>query len=410
MTFLALPLVSFSLATDLFADIFAVGANQFVIDFVPVEHRNNPADSTGDPSPAGRVDHDFRIANYEISRSMIEKANAAGGLGLTLDPMTFIPGGPRPNMPATGITWFEAARFVNWINTSSGFSPAYKFNSQPGEPGYIANVSIALWVPGDAGFNAANPFRNSQAKYFFPSADEWYKAAYYDPNANGGAGTYWDYPTGSDSPPIAVASGTAAGTAVYSQPIGAIADVMSAGGLSPYGVMGLGGNVFEWTETDFNRLNTDGAASREYRGGDSNFGAFFMSTSFREPGDPALESVNLGFRVASILDKKAVAGDFNNDDAVDDADLSVWKNSFGVDSGADADGDGNTDGVDFLVWQRQFGIGDSVTLPIPEPSCRALAFLGIGFAVIFGRSQQAPGFKIRGANYRARINHTRSRA
>jgi len=66
-------------------------------------------------------------------------------------------------------------------------------------------------------YNAANPFRNSNAYYFLPSEDEWYKAAYYDPNANGGAGGYWNYATGSDSAPTAVASGTTSGTAVYDQ-------------------------------------------------------------------------------------------------------------------------------------------------------------------------------------------------
>jgi len=46
-----------------------------------------------------------------------------------------------------------------------------------------------------------------------PASDnEWYKAAYYD----GTSATYYDYPTGSDSA-TPVASGTAAGTAVYGQ-------------------------------------------------------------------------------------------------------------------------------------------------------------------------------------------------
>ena len=83
--------------------------------------------------------------------------------------------------------------------------------------------------------NAANPFRNSQAQYFLPNVDEWYKAAYYDPTS----GVYFDYPTGSDSAPTAVASGTAAGTAVYDAQVGP-ADITLAGGLSPYGTMARG--------------------------------------------------------------------------------------------------------------------------------------------------------------------------
>jgi sulfatase modifying factor 1 len=132
------------------------------------------------------------------------------------------------------VAWSEAARFTNWLNTSQGFPAAYKFHKQPGDRFYSARETNSLWVPGDDGFDPDNPFRNSQAKYFLPSADEWYKAAYYDPNANGGVGGYWDFPTGSDAEPTAVASGTDPGTAVYSQTIEqGPADVTQAGGLSP---------------------------------------------------------------------------------------------------------------------------------------------------------------------------------
>ena len=81
-----------------------------------------------------------------------------------------------------------------------------------------------------------------------PSYNEWYKAAYYNPNDS----TYYNFTNGSNTAPTAVASGTAANTAVYSQPFGqGPADVDQAGGLSPYGVMGLGGNVWEWQESSF---------------------------------------------------------------------------------------------------------------------------------------------------------------
>ena len=72
--------------------------------------------------------------------------------------------------------------------------------------------------------------------------DEWFKAAYYDPTANGGVGSYWRLPTGSNSAPVP--GGTAEGTAVYNQPSSqGPADIDNAGGLSPYGIMGMGGNV-----------------------------------------------------------------------------------------------------------------------------------------------------------------------
>ena len=80
-----------------------------------------------------------------------------------------------------------------------------------------ANAPIALWTTTEAWQQGGeNLYRHKDAKYFLPSEDEWYKAAYYDPNKGGaGVGGYWDYATGSDSAPTAVASGTGAGTAVY---------------------------------------------------------------------------------------------------------------------------------------------------------------------------------------------------
>jgi formylglycine-generating enzyme required for sulfatase activity len=43
--------------------------------------------------------------------------------------------GNGANRPATGVSWNEAARYVNWLNTSNGLAPAYKFATQPGEVG-----------------------------------------------------------------------------------------------------------------------------------------------------------------------------------------------------------------------------------------------------------------------------------
>jgi hypothetical protein len=295
-------------ADDVAADSFGSGANQFEIEFVEIGDPGNAADMTGDPTGdpnppgAGAVEYIYNIGKFEISRDMVEKASTEGELGLTLDPMDFVTGGPRPDMPATGVSWNEAARFINWLNTSQGFPAAYKFGAQPGEDGYDANANIELWVDGDPGFDAANPFRNSQAQYFLPSVNEWYKAAYYDPAAGGGAGGYWDFPDGSDEmAPMAVASGTDPNTAVYSQELAqGPADITQAGGLSPYGVMGLGGNVWEWEETEFDLMNDGGSSLRGVRGGRWDLSSGLLSASSRFNVFPSSEGSDIGFRVASI--------------------------------------------------------------------------------------------------------------
>ena len=247
------------------ANTFGSGANTFDIDFVTIGNPGNTADTTGTPNPAGAVSYVYAMGKYEISRDMITKANNVGNLMITLADMTSY-NGNGANKPATGVSWNEAARFVNWLNTSTGSRPAYKFALQPGEVGYNANANIELWTISDAGYNPNNLYRNSLATYFLPSVDEWYKAAYYDP-ANG---VYYDYPTSSDNEPSAVASGTAAGTAVYFGQLGP-ADIMQSGRLSPFGTMGQGGNVWEWEETDRDLVNGPlGSSSRGLRGGHAN--------------------------------------------------------------------------------------------------------------------------------------------
>ncbi len=118
---------------------FGSDANQFDKVFVPIGNPGNVADTTGNPNPAGSVGYHYNIGKYEVSRGMVAKASAAGGLGITLHDMATF-GGNGANRPATGVNWNKAARFVNWLNISQGFQPAYKFELQPGELGYNSNT------------------------------------------------------------------------------------------------------------------------------------------------------------------------------------------------------------------------------------------------------------------------------
>lgn len=273
------------------------GGGTFTMDFVDIGNANNPADTTGAPNPVGAVVNTFRMGTYEVSRDVITKANTAGSLGITLQDMTSY-GGNGVNRPATGVSWNEAARFVNWLNTTSGSVAAYKFDFQPGGGGYSANANIVLWTSGESGYDATNPFRNSNAKYFLPSENEWYKAAYY----SGSGSTYYDYPTGSNTAPTAVASGTTAGTVVYGQSVATgPADITNAGGLSTYGTMGQGGNIWEWMETSYNWLAPTPGSSRGLRGGSWNNNDNNLASSNRNNNDPSNENNNVGFRVARPL-------------------------------------------------------------------------------------------------------------
>lgn len=228
----------------------------FSIDFVRIGNAGNAADTSGNPNPAGAVSYAYNIGKYEISRDMVDKANAAAGLGITLADFSSR-GGNGANRPAPGISWYDAARFVNYLNTSSGSSAAYKFD---------VSGNFQLWSSSDAGYNAGNKFRNNLATYFLPSMDEWYKAAYYDPSKNSGLGGYWLFATQSDIAPLYSSGGTASNTAIYGGQTGP-ADINNAGGLSAFGTMAQGGNLWEWLETANDLSNSDANELRAIRGG-----------------------------------------------------------------------------------------------------------------------------------------------
>jgi sulfatase-modifying factor enzyme 1 len=268
------------------ADSFGSGENAFDLEFVPIGNPGNPADTTGDPNPAGSVPYVYDIGKYEISESMIDKANAqseAEGDPLGID-FRIRRGDQKP---ATSLTWPEVARFVNWLNQEKDAPPAYKLDS---------GGDFQLWRRSDPGYDPTNPFRNSQAIYFLPSTDEWYKAAYYDPATQ----SYFDFATGSDSDPIPVASGTDAGTAVYNQT--GPADIELAGGASPYGTVGQSGNVYEWEESAFDLVNDMAQETRGLRGGDYRMtvSALDLSSRFRNKAGLTSPLQDAGFRIARV--------------------------------------------------------------------------------------------------------------
>ena len=270
--------------------------------FVEIGNPGNAADTSGTPilpgsisyprSP-GSVDYTYNIGKYEVSRDIITKANAEGNLGITLYDMTSY-GGNGVYKPATGISWYQAAQFVNWLNTSTGGTAAYKFD---------ASGNFQMWSSSDAGYNANNLFRNSLAKFFLPSTDEWYKAAYGSPN-----GTWYNYPTGSDSKPAAVAGGTTG--AVYGQATAAgPADITNAGGLSRWGTMGQGGNASEWNETAYDGINNSAGENRAIRAGtwwSSTYGDE-LNAVMHSSADPTGDFKTFGFRVAMVPEPSSLS-------------------------------------------------------------------------------------------------------
>jgi sulfatase modifying factor 1 len=153
------------------------------------------------------------------------------------------------NKPVVYVSVKAAARFVNWLSNGQG--------SGATETGVYTLTSSPL-------------SRAAGAKVFLPSANEWFKAAYYK-----GGGTnagYWTYANASDTIPVSAPAGAINGANYFNDDglangvndgfaVTGVANVLdinvdyltNVGAYSttvgPYGHFDLIGNAGEWTET-----------------------------------------------------------------------------------------------------------------------------------------------------------------
>ncbi|MBM4102912.1 MAG: formylglycine-generating enzyme family protein [Planctomycetes bacterium] len=265
------------LAVPVVADTFGTGANQFMIDFVNISKATNPASGipTGNNFTFTGVTRDYRMGTYEITNAQFAKFASNGNVLWT-----------GADVPSNRVSWFEAAQFVNYLNTSTGNTAAYKFNGS----------TFAVWDVTDTGYNVSNPFRNSKAKYFLPTENEWVKAAYWNGSAiqkyatkageslyqgNGSNGGWNYYDNGWATNPYGpwnVGSG--------SQELNGTFDMM--------------GNVWEWMESPYYAGDYTSGSYRGVRGGSCYDGDYDLRSSYRDYDIPRDEYGILGFRVASI--------------------------------------------------------------------------------------------------------------
>ena len=127
---LLLATALFSLAGRAQADTFGSGGDQFTINFVPIGNAGNANDTTG----YGGVSYDYNMAVTDVSQTMLADAATLSG--------TNMGGGAwSGSQPAADVTWYEAAAFVNWLNTSQGYAAAYDLTYTGNQP-----TGITLWT------------------------------------------------------------------------------------------------------------------------------------------------------------------------------------------------------------------------------------------------------------------------
>lgn len=287
-TFAALAFLFAASDSPVLADSFGSGANAFTIDFVTI----------GNPSIAdinlGEVSYTYRMGLTEVAQDWFTKATNAGLAHATA-------GGFTGMKPATDLNWYEAAAFVNWLNTSTGHQAAYDLIWSGSE--WTMNVwnSLDAWQLG-----GENLFRHKNSYYFLPTDDEWFKAAY---SKNDGVTTHtWLYPTGSDNVPDGIDfNGDTAFDAVFHQGFdqGQPNDVTNVGIASPYGTLGQGGNVWEMSESS--SIGSNGVPSdyRVIRGGCWFAPESYLARNTSGAFDVTSSDVAVGFRVGSVPEPSA---------------------------------------------------------------------------------------------------------
>ncbi len=243
----------------------------------------------------GSVNHAYNIGTYDVTNAQyVEFLNAKGAsndAGIYSSTMattgtygsnitqsgssgsySYSVSSTYANMPVCRVTWFDAARFSNWLGNGQG-------NGSMETGAYTLNGAMSGIITANAG-----------AQVYIPSEDEWYKAAYY----NGANSTYSLYPDGKNTVTSADAN--------YYGSLNGLVNV-GYGTPSSYGAYGMGGNVWQW-----NDLVVSGSV-RGFRGGswnDDGAGSGSLASSYRSGSDPSSEDYNIGFRVASVPEPTSV--------------------------------------------------------------------------------------------------------
>lgn len=146
-------------------------------------------------------------------------------------------------LPVMGVSWRDAARFVNWLHNGK--------SSDPESTTHGAYDTSSFYATPD-GVRHDQRTRSPGAQYWIPSLDEWLKAAHYDPEKNGpGEPGWWRFSHTSDDPPIPGLPGEGQTTAglvslwpsAEDIPLKAYTDVRS-----PWGLLDLSGGAGEWNE------------------------------------------------------------------------------------------------------------------------------------------------------------------
>jgi sulfatase modifying factor 1 len=268
------------------AALITSASGSVTMDWVTVGNAGNSADPlTG----YGAVGYEYKIGKYEVTNAQygafLNAAAQTDSYGLYNSNMsskgitqsgssggfTYSVTGILANRPVVYVSWFDAARFANWMVNGQGSGStetgAYTLN------GATSGIILA----------------NAGANVYIPTEDEWYKAAYY----NGDNSTYSLFPNGQNT--------ITTNDANYGNYAGSSTDVGTfSGDASSYGTFDQGGNVWEWNDAVWGTAR--GMLSGDWMVNDTS-----LMSSYRNFARTEVEYISTGFRLAAVPEPSITA-------------------------------------------------------------------------------------------------------
>lgn len=277
----------------------ASASASITINTVPIGHVGNPAGANG----VGSVGYAYRIGTTEVTNSQYAaflNAVAAddpnelwnfnmegddndpglGGIHRFGSPgsYSYAPVTSCQNNPVNFVTFWDAARFTNWLH-----------NGQPTGAQSASTTEDGAYTLTSDGVLDNTVTRNPGATWVIPSEDEWFKAAYYQPASLGGdVDNYWLYGTSSNTISTADAN--------YMNSVGGNPCAVGSYAANFYGAFDMAGNVAEWNEQVFFNYR------RGMLGGAYGLGTddFFLRSSTRYHIAATADGSVFGFRVGMV--------------------------------------------------------------------------------------------------------------
>lgn len=187
------------------------------------------------------------------------------------------------NRPVVYVNYYDICRYANWLHYGCPATGKSEIGTTEGtaDKGAYDTTDFEEVRSGEKSAYESFGKRNKGAKYWIPSDDEWYKAAYYDPQRTGNR-KYHDYPTRtSDAPSPSQANYmvdnhlSLGGDRLYLAPVDSF---QNAPGY--YGTLQQGGNVWEFTED----WQYGEVGNRGLRGGSWSYTFYGLNSCNVDPG------------------------------------------------------------------------------------------------------------------------------